>query len=246
MTIISLFRPGGSSAILLGVLQKLTSYIKYLKLPYSARLKEMLLAWQSNIFAFDIYPALPSNLMAYLVSKPIPEIFIEHGVDPSFLVNFWKTLIALISVFLSWILLKLIIKFTRPKNGASKLHSFLNIFQLMLFKFLIIGLYSSYGDVTMFFALEVRSVTHEYFLSSVSFGICIAFMSLTIFFSCFHAWFVIAYQKLKKAQASGRSNKDPNTFLKKYSNLSVLYFGFKDESFSQQAIFCSSTFETLP
>lgn len=235
LTAASLFSSGGSAAILFGGLQKLITYIKYLRLPYSSSLSDMLKASQSGIFALDIYPALPSSLLAYLVSKPIPDIFIEYEVDPSFLVNFWKNLITLVGVTITWILLKLIMKFILTKKISRKLYSLLNIVELMLIKFLIVELYSCYGDVTMFSSLEIQSVDYQIVLSSVSFGICITFLTLTLCVSCFHIWFLLRYQKFNKAKSSKANKREKEAFLKKYENFGLLYIEFRDESFSQQA-----------
>lgn len=235
LTATTIFSPGGSAALLFGGLQKLITYIKYLQLPYSTTLEDMLKSGQNGIFAFDMFPPVPSSWLDYLVSKPIPDIFVGCDLDPSFLVNFWNNLITFVGVIIGWITLRLMIKGIQIWKGPRKLYSFLNFFQLVLVKFLIVQLYSGYGDIAMFSALEIRSVDYKYTTSRISFSLCMIFLILTIFISGFHVWFLLRYQKLKNGQNSGECKKETNAFLEKYSNFEVLYSEFKDESFTQQA-----------
>lgn len=236
LTVSFLFSSGGSIVILAEVLQKLISYIKYLDLPYSYKLEEVLKLWQIEVLPFKIIPSLPSSILNYLESKPIPDNFSDYEVDPSFLVNFWDNMFIFLVAAAIWILLGIIIKcIINNRDKPGRLYSYLARFQVGVLKYLIIEVYSAYGDITMFSSLEMRSVEFEHSVSYLSFGLSLLFLILIISITCFHIWFIMSYQKLKSIQLSTGKKRETKEFLRKYSNLDVLYSEFKDGSFSQQA-----------
>ena len=101
----SVVSSGGASAIFLGILFKLISYIKYLDIEYSLKLEAILRSWNSQLIFVRILPDIPHSIREELASKNIPNIFTYREVAPTFLENFWKVFLALSFLTLTYALL---------------------------------------------------------------------------------------------------------------------------------------------
>ena len=230
----SALTPGSSVNILASISGKIFSNIKFFNISYSTDLEIALLTWKSSLsslLSVSVSIDMPKGVKENIKERPIPYVFEKHDVSSSFLINFWDnipflSMVALIllgALVLEW-MFKMIKNRYLPVSMAETLRTVIQ-------NFLIIQLYSLYGDIMMFTVLNLRTLKLEYNWSLVSIGIALAFVGVMVISFGKHVKMLHDYQRDKNNKAL-----EWTEFLKKNAGRQILFKDFKDDSFSKQAL----------
>ena len=183
--------------------------------------------WGTDLFNFNI----PSQISKHLTSQSIPQIFGDYDIDPSFLSNFWATMVILTTTFVTWLLCKgIVISLQTTKNAYIKwICNLLRQICRALSNFLLVNIYVSFGDIVFFSVLEIQSRTFNSAWSYVSFSLAVIFLLFALCLSIVYARFLIKYQALKPKLSESMS-LEFDRFTKKYQIFQALYEGYSEES----------------
>jgi len=209
----------GPMAIFTGLLFKLIGYIKYLDIAYPNNLEQAFQKWQSDIIP-SVFPEMSQNTINKLKAKPIPAVYLERNVAPTFLENFWFSMLNLVISFFSLGCVFLAAVYCKQK-GKKNAEVILKYLQTGLVNFIVVQLYYHCGDILLFFILETRSIDFGSGFSVVSFCISILFLSIAVCTLTLHSFILFKYTNAQKI----------SEFEKKYSRLKILYEAFKSSSF---------------
>jgi len=223
----------GAMAIFTGVLFKLIGYIKYLEIAYPLNLEQTLETWQTDLIP-SAFPEMSQSTQKRLRSKPIPHIFVKREVASTFLENFWfslwnlaASLVAFTGVFLA------ILYCEHNDKKTGKIYSALKCFKTALVNFTITQLYFNFGDIILFFVLQMRSIDFGSILSDLSFCLSIVFLITAVCVLIFHFFVLFKYKKAStdNSQKGGTTATNLQRFEQNYELFKILYDSFKGSSF---------------
>jgi len=177
---------------------------------------------------------IPYDSANELPDYEIPSKFYEYGLHSSFIRNYWST----ITTFACLIAFSYLLTFIERtlKNPHHKLVAakFKVTFKWNMFLLIFC---SSYDEITLYTSFDLKTCQFDQWLTSISTIISVLFSSIAIFFLFFSVWLVKGYQRTKNQVVPLGYGK--NYLLKKYcvkwEAYQVLFRGYKDHSFLQQA-----------
>ena len=219
---------GASSPLVMGLMSKLIQYICFLRINYPPRLAEAISTWNTDIFSLSV----PESIAENLVSEDIDTVFTDHGLDTTFLSNFWDSMMIIVIAIACWAASKILILILRKCtcSGTGIALKVFNELQVGALNFLVVQVYGGFGDVIFFTVLEMKSLLLTSTWSRVSFAASIIFMIIGICFLCLYWKFLFAYHGLKSSK-SEKSTEAIEQLERKYKSVSVLYEDFRDTGF---------------
>ena len=222
---------GSSQSMTAGLLAKILQYIRYLDIDYSPELRN-LLHQDSNLVALSLIPDLPEAIQKRIPSTEMPHMFEEYKLEAPFLANFWPNLFVISIAFVLFLIL-IVLQRTTKSHYKSKLAWVIRKLYLAAVNFLIVQVYCSFDEITLFFILQVKFVSFDSEFSYLSLILSIGFTVIGVVSIGFHLSIIRKYQKVTQKT----SNKEQNVelFVKKYEALSILFHDFKDTTSIQQS-----------
>ena len=225
MTVGSFLLFGSSQSLTAGLLAKIIAYIRYIDIDYSAELKD-LLQQDSNLVALDIIPELPETIKERIPSATMPYMFEEYELEASFLANFWTNLFGITIAFIIF-MISIVLQGIRKRRKQGKIFSLINKLYFAAMNFLIVQIYCSFDEITLFFILQMRFLSFDSILSYLSLVLSLFFTALGLVSLFVHTWIIKKYQQAK-VKCSGKNQKEMKIFMQKYEGLSLLFKDFKD------------------
>ena len=217
---------GRSLSVGLGLIAKIIQNVRFLDIDYPVETLNAFETYGTDLFELPI----PEMFYESPETKELPDQYSRYDVDPSFLENYWQTIMMILITGICFLVIRLVQYITRSQNKEYILQVILkNVGQTMA-NFFIIQIYSSLDDVIFFFVLDVGSTK----MSSASAGISMSaaglFLLLGVALVLFHCWILGKYQKAKQEGQLER-------FQEKFRIVGTSYEDFKDDSAMKQSFF---------
>ena len=218
---------GCSVVVTFGLISRMIQIIRFMNIGYSPRLKDILLTWNTDILNLSI----PQQIDEKIVSQDIHSLFTTYDIQPSYLSNFFGIMVILLVATSSWVLCKMLLYLyeQRWKSRNTFIYSTMRNLSRALLNFLIVSMYTGFGDVVFFTVLEMKSLILGSAWSCVSFGLSLFFMLLGVCLIYLHWSFLLKYKKLR-LQSSAAEPQALEQFISKYEFIAVLYEDFSDSS----------------
>ena len=198
---------------------KILRNLKYLDVTVSTELTETFYSWKANGFL-----KAPKDWSEKSESKVLPTVFSRYGLDPVFLINFWKplvlTLIGLV-VYVIFRAMEAIIK--RKKRGI--VYKISRIINIAASNFALTIFYCNLDDVLLYLIIEFRSTKFDNGFRIFSSVLAVLLLILGGFIMCLHLMLVREYQRLKIAEQL------LEVFKLKYENIKLIFKDFLDTTF---------------
>ena len=222
---------GSSQALTVGLLAKIIAYIRYLDIDYSPELKD-LLHQESSLVALNLIPDLPEAIQKRIPSVEMPHMFEEYGLEAPFLANFWPNLFAITIAFIMFLVLVGLQRAIKS-NSKSKLAFVIRKLYLAAVNFLIIQVYCSFDEITLFFILQVKFLSFDSEFSYLSLVLSIGFTIIGLASIGFHIFLIKKYQAIKSKPR--QNQREIENFIKKNEGISIFFQDFKDTTSVQQS-----------
>ena len=218
---------GCSVAVTFGLISKMIQIIRFMNVGYSPKLKDVLLTWGTDVLNLSI----PSKIDEKIMSQEINSLFTTYGVEPSFLSNSWGMIVILIGAASSWVLCKILLYPYEQcyKSRSTIFYSTLRNLSKAALNFLVVSMYTGFGDVVFFTVLEMKSLILGSAWSCVSFTLSILFMLLGVCLIYIHWSFLLKHQKVRQQSPTGLPQA-LEQLTSKYEFIAVLYKDFSDLS----------------
>ena len=236
ITVTSIISSQSSAGVTLAVLARMFVYLRYLNIPYSPSLKLTLKTWKSNFILLNLGVSMPKSLINKLNSGSLPPVFAEWDLYPSFLANFWQEFASFVIIISILLLLRTLEWAVYNSLEVKYSHVFLQKIRKIVQSILLILLYNSFGDILLFTILQIISHQSLSNASVISYFIATVF-DVTIYFVLWrHLRLTLKRQKLKRQITSPEIERELFSRLEKENeHLSMLFWDFKEQYFSQQA-----------
>ena len=222
--------PSGVSAAIGG---KIFSNIKYLNISYSNSLEEALTSWGSSFISLGLTTDLPSSVTKQIPNEELPYVFKKRDIPSSFLENFWESLGMVLSVTFIFTGV-LILEWAAKKVSYKYLpHHLQFAARAIIQNFLLAQLYSVFGDMLFFAALEFRAPSTHRKWSRLSLASAIILFIIMVFILCYHVQLLRKYQKRKKNTSS--TTEALTKFENENKGSGGLFQDFKDVSLVRQS-----------
>jgi len=216
-TTVTLVTSSNASGVLFAALHKLLSYIRFLNIEYSANLESVLKVKKSDSILVRYLPSIPQEVMKELFvnAKPIHPIFLYRRVSPTFLGNFWKISLLFGILITSSVLLTIMMRFFQNKGSSNIPCKICKVVRAIALKIFLMQFYLNFGDIVLFFILEIRSLQMKAFISGLSFFVALFFIIFGIGVFLSHLSLLKSIMKFStlKMRHNGK-NIDKDTFLK--------------------------------
>ena len=214
----------------------LHGYSRYINiLSYSSDLLELFHQAPVTTGFLPFGPSIPNNLLSKFGYYSIPSNFQQYNLHSCFFVNFRKTFISQIICFSAFCFFAVFECMFSSKNKVNKGYVISKKARVFAMSFLLLQTYLSFGDIILFFSLQVISTPFSSVLSIVSFSFSLVFIIICLLL------FAIHYRLLSKSQAfrkQGQQTRDTlDKFAKDYETLQVFFKVYKEGSFGHQAFF---------
>jgi len=221
-----IFTLGRSLSVGLGLIAKIIQNVRFLDIDYP---EEALNAFET--YGTELYELpIPEIFYESPETKELPSQYSRYDMNPTFLENYWQTIMTM-AVSLSVFLAIKVIQFLT--NNQDKNHimqvALKNIGQTAA-NFFIIQIYANLDDVIFFLLLDIQSTDLSSPSAGISLGTAIFFLLLGLALVFFHCWLLGKYQQAKSQGTLER-------FEMKYRILGTLYEDFKDTSIAKQSFF---------
>jgi len=218
---------GSSLPVNFGLVAKILRNLKYLNVTVSSELQVTFVSWKVN----GGFLKAPKSWSSESHSKPLPEVFRRYGLDPVFLINYWKPLIMVLIGFVLFGVFKVIEVLLNQGNQQN--NSIPRKLNVIASNFALTQIYSSLDDVVFYFVLDARSIEFDGAFRGFSFGLALVLTLLGSVILGFHGILLKKYQNLKgdKTQTDNSLQK----FLYKYENVKLIFEDFKDTTLVTQS-----------
>lgn len=216
------------SAFTAGIVSKLIQYIRFITLNYPPRLVQIFQKQEGGIFN---PPTQSSSKARRLTSHDPDSIFVQYGVDPTFLINFWDPIMMMSIASALWLICRGLLYCLKSRTYrhvalARKVITFLTTAAL---NFLIVQLYGSAGDVIFFTVIEMKSLWLETAWSTTSLVLCIVVLVLTICLLGLDCRYMLMHRKLRsRLSEEPTAGNTAESAAKKNAALETLHEEFRD------------------
>jgi len=224
---------GSSSGITLAVFAEILDYIKYMNILYSADLELALLTWKSSFLFLKFAPDLPDSAKRKFDDNPPSSIFVKYGVDSSFLVNFFESLMSILIIASALATLGLLEKST--EKNKTKWHQYIQKVRYLVQNFLLTMIYNAYGGVFFFAILQFKAIKFTSSLSVLSFVTSVLCLMVGTFVLCWHLLLLLKQEDIRKNNPPETWEKQFEKFDKENQGFLTLFGDFKKQKFNQQA-----------
>ena len=215
-----------------GISGRIFMNIKYLNISYSHDLEVALETWQSSYLSLGLNFELPQSLKGKIETKNLPDVFQKRRLGSSFLENSWPNTILLLSLFVIFLIFKLIAITTHMGRITQPLrHAFEN--------FMLSQIYDMLGDVLLYAVLEYQTFSFHPNLTLLSIFLCILFTILILGCLTFYCQTLKKCRGLLKKikQQPDQKERLQSQFEKDHAGSRVLFEDFKDITAGRQAFF---------
>jgi len=224
---------GGSQSVTTGLLAKIIEYIRYLDIDYSPELAD-LLRQDSGLVALNLIPDLPKSIQKRIPSVAMPHMFEEYGLEAPFLANFWPNLFGITIAFTIFVV-SIVLQKLIDQRKKSKMTIVIRKLYLVAMNFLIVQIYCSFDEITLFFILQVKFLSFDSAFSYLSLILSLFFTVVGVASIIYHVWLIRKYQNIRNKNDNDQKEKEIETFAKRYEGLSLLFHDFKDTTSFHQS-----------
>ena len=217
---------GRSLSVGLGLIAKIIQNVRFLNISYPEEALNAFENYGTDLFELPI----PELLYETPDTKTLPTQYSRYDINPTFLENFWQTIMTILISFAFFLVIRLIQFFTRcqDKNHIIQV-SLKNIGQTAA-NFLVIQIYSNLDDVIFYFLLDASSTKMSSPSAGISMGAAGFFLIFGLSLVFFHCWVLSKYQQSKRHHTLEQ-------FRIKYRFIGTLYEDLKDGSATKQCLF---------
>ena len=177
-------------------MSKLIQCIRFIAMPYPSNLIDAFQTWGTGIFDFSLPDSITNQLFAYDINM----VFVEYGVTATFMGNFWDSMLLMVIAMVCWILCRLLLLCLEPPSFIWRM---VNCIRSGCINFLVVQLYSGFGDIIFFTVLEMQSLQLTSAWSGISFGVSVLFVVLSVGLIAVHCIFLVKHYRLKSTRTSG-------------------------------------------
>jgi len=221
-----IFTMGRSLSVGLGLIAKIIQNVRFLDIDYPKEALNAFKTYGTDLFELPI----PQALYESPETKELPSQYARYDMEPSFLENYWDTIMTILMTLFCLLVIKLIQFLTKNQDKKSLFQVALKNIGQTAANFLVIQIYSNLDDVVFFLLLDISSTRMNSSSAGISMGVAIFFLLLGLFLVFFHCWILGRYQLAKTQENLER-------FKVKYRILGTLYEDFKDGSIAKQSFF---------
>jgi len=215
------YNPG---SVFLRGLSKMLEYLKYIDVNYPTKLQLMLLSQDSDPASLDFETNMPQSLQDKFEARTLPSLFEYYQVEPTFLINYWKTLITMIIILGIIVIFALAVYFCEKFPRAKRV---LNRFYLAIrWNLLLIVLIGGAGDIAFYTTLDIYTNKFDSAASVISFV-----TSLLVNCALFYVMFKII--RIAIILLKTPSDKLEPQEKKKLEPYKALYDCFDDKTFAK-------------
>ena len=226
----SLLTPGSSLPVNFGLVAKLIRNTKYLDIHVSNKLQVERFAWKTS----SGFLSAPSPWSLKSVSKTLPSVFSQYGMESVFLINYWKPLIMSLIGLGIFIIFKPFEIALGKKEKKSSWHITARFLNVAGSNFALTQFYSNLDDALFFLVLDARSTTFDTGFRIASFIVAAMIIVLVVVILGLHVIFLKKYQNAKRIKAPpAHTSSQFEAFLYKYQNVNLLFRDYKDDFLSQ-------------
>ena len=221
-----IFTMGRSLSVGLGLIAKIIQNVRFLNISYPAEVLNAFQNYGTDLFELPI----PDILYETPETKDLPSQYSRYGISPTFLENYWQTIMTILISLLCFLAIKLLQYLTKSQNKSNISQVALKNIGQTAANFLIIQIYSNLDDVIFYFLLDASSTK----MSSASAGFSMSaagfFLLLGLSLIFLHCWVLSQYQQAKR-------EGNLENFQNKFRILGTLYEDFKDDNAVKQSFF---------
>jgi len=217
---------GSSLPINFGLVAKIIRNLKYLNVTVSSELQVTFSSWKVS----SGFLKAPKSWSLESRSKPLPVVFSRYGLDPVFLINYWKPFILTMVGFVLFVVFKIMeVSLNRGNQQNDSIPRKVN---LAASNFALTQVYSNLDDVIFYFVLDARSTEFDDAFRGFSLALALVLILAGGIILGFHGYLLQKYQSIKR-------DKTPTDFLKKflykYENVKLIFQDFKDTTIVVQS-----------
>jgi len=219
----SLLASGDSAAATMGSLTKMLSYIKFMDIKFPPKLQ---LLFDSQTSNSSLLSSIPNRLRDKTGNKSPPTNFEKYNVSPSFIINFWPSLIILVAILIAIFIFLIFSVFMKSCTALSNiLHKILSALKWNTF----LTLFCSYcGDIVLFSALEFQTVQTDNVWTDLSLVLCIG-INILVFYILYKI--LTVNFSVRKIQKNNPTEKEID---KNFADYKTFFECYKGDSYLQQ------------
>jgi len=238
-------------------LVRLMRYICFINMPLSPRLERLVQAKARNIFSLNVGWSMSDEMLSSFIEKQLPSVFEKNGLASNFVVNFWKDLTWLLTIFILGIIVGMLENVFRIFGQANLSCFFEKLRSLFKWNLLLILIAMSMDDIILYSLLQFRSLGEHGEGSSqfeekdslymiFSFLGCLVALSFGIAYMGFIVFLVWRSQLARNIHIQGSVDEtvaNQKCFVQSlefdmdWRDYRILYKGYKSDCFSQQLFY---------
>ena len=229
-------------SIKLNLISKIVQNIRYLNISYSSKLLDTFQTWDTDIIAINP----PDSLQNDIPSKSLPYVFARYDLDPSFLSNFWLSLIMILGSLVVSIIFNVIRYLTENSLASTGLpYKSIKFTSRASVNFFLVQLYGSLDDIVFFSILEVKSMSLRSSLANLSFALTLLFLTFVCAILGFQSYILLSFRSLRNQALKTHNTELLERFQKKYEPVKILFDDFEESSLLQQGFLALLTARNL-
>jgi len=221
-----IFTMGRSLSVGLGLIAKIIQNVRYLNVSYPEEALNAFESYGTDLFELPI----PEMLYEPPEAKDLPNIYAKYDISPSFLENYWQTIMTIFISLLCIFIIRVMQYLTRNQSKEHIIQVVLSNIKQTAANFFIIQIYSNLDDVIFFFLLDASTTKSNSPSARLSLSTAVIFLAVGILLVFFHCWILGKYQQAREQDAL-------EAFKDKFHFIGTLFEDFKDDSAVKQSFF---------
>ena len=225
----SLISSGDSTAAMMGPLNKMLQYIKWMDIMLPEKVQLMLLEQTAKANKKGFAQKMMGSALDNFPNHALTGNFLVYPINSSFFVNFWPSLFNLSAIL---VVTLLVVVLTTSTKGNAKITGILkSVSEVLKWNMFLVQFCGSIGDIVLFSALELQTVQFENAEEVISFILCLGINTLAV---------IVVVKILDVNSAIRRAIKDnpgeehQKTIEQQWRSYKALFECYKDYSFYQQ------------
>jgi len=222
-------------AILVMIVSRMIQYVRYVKIDYSQELDQLQAMWNLKYISLNVGITVPEGLYSGDALREIKDLYTEFGTYSLFNVNYWNPLLFLggSMTFLGiFYMTELIIRHLFWNASAFKV---IRSIRAVAQNLMIVVIYSTFGNIFFFSALQFWKPSMDTVAGTVSFVITIFVILASLAMLVGNFYFLRKQQQLRKGAGTKEGKRKVQKYIDDSPGLAVLFKHFKVESVFQQS-----------
>jgi len=227
---------GSSLPLNFGLVAKILRNVKYLNISVSPELLQTFFSWKVASGALSA----PKSWSSKSVSEPLPLVFERYGLQPVFIINYFKPLLMTLVGLFFFVIFKVMEINLSKKNPKGRWSSISRSINIAASNFALTQYYSNLDDVILYLVIDARSSKFDTSFRVFSFILGLVLLVIGMAILGGHVWFLYKYQGFKK-----KKETELEAFRLKYENIDLIFKDFKDLNLSTQSFLLAHLIRSL-